>query len=430
MTSSSLAGRLTYGVASAFNSLPVSVSRFGGGKSLGHAALLACVALGTSACSTLGASGPTFSQVKNADGAPLAGAQIEIINVTDSVARRVIASSRASLFSDVLGDGQPAGTLIGRGDILDISLWEAPPAVLFGTSAGDARLSSASSAASAAAGATAATGRGTTIPEQLVDDTGTIVIPFVGTIMVAGRDPRQVEREIVSRLAGKAHGPQAIVRIARNSTSNVTVVGDVGTNMLVPLTPRGERLLDVLASAGGVKQPVNKTTIQISRGDRTTALPLEQIIRDPRQNVRLAAGDVVTAYFQPYSFISLGATGATSEVAFEGTGITLAQALGRVGGLRDDRANARGVFIFRLEEPAALDPVAAAGVRTTPDGKVPVIYRVDLSNPASFFIAQSFPVRNGDVLYVSNAPASDLQKFVNIVSSMAFSIIGITNITQ
>jgi polysaccharide export outer membrane protein len=195
----------------------------------------------------------------------------------------------------------------------------------------------------------------------------------------------------------------------------------------VPLTPRGERLLEVLAAAGGVKQPIGKTTIQITREGHVVSLPLEIVIRDPAQNIRMQANDVVTALYQPYSFTSLGATEANAEVPFESTGITLAQALGRIGGLRDDRANVRGVFIFRLEDPAAVGPGVAATARRTPDGRIPVIYRVDLSNPATFFVAQSFPIRNKDVLYVSNAPLADLQKFVSIVSSMAFSVIGISN---
>jgi polysaccharide export outer membrane protein len=93
--------------------------------------------------------------------------------------------------------------------------------------------------------------------------------------------------------------------------------------------------------------------------------------------------------------------------------------------LKDDRANTRGVFIFRLENPTALDPAIAATARRTPDGRIPVIYRVDMSNPATFFVAQSFPIRNKDVLYVSNAPLSDIQKFVQIVSGMAFTVIGL-----
>jgi polysaccharide export outer membrane protein len=85
----------------------------------------------------------------------------------------------------------------------------------------------------------------------------------------------------------------------------------------------------------------------------------------------------------------------------------------------------RGVFIFRFEDPAALDPALAATARRTPDGRVPVIYRVDLKNPATLFVAQSFPIRNKDVLYASSAPLSDLQRFVSIVSSVAFTVIGL-----
>jgi polysaccharide export outer membrane protein len=121
----------------------------------------------------------------------------------------------------------------------------------------------------------------------------------------------------------------------------------------------------------------------------------------------------------------LGASGNSAEIPFESTGLTLAQALGRIGGLRDDRANARGVFVFRLETPAAVDPSIAATARRTPDGRIPVIYRVDLNDPSSFFVAQSFPIRDKDVLYVSSAPLSDLQKFVGMVSSMAFTVIGL-----
>jgi polysaccharide export outer membrane protein len=209
--------------------------------------------------------------------------------------------------------------------------------------------------------------------------------------------------------------------------NNVTVVGDVSENARVALTPKGERLLDVLASVGGVKQPVGKTLIQITRGAQTATMPLEAVIKNPRQNIRLQSDDIVTALFQPFSFTALGATGNSAEINFEGTGLTMAQALGRVGGLRDDRADVRGVFIFRLERPEALDPAVAATAQKTPDGKIPVIYRLDLKNPASFFIAQGFPVQNKDVLYISNAPLADIQKFVNIISQMAFSIININN---
>jgi polysaccharide export outer membrane protein len=50
-----------------------------------------------------------------------------------------------------------------------------------------------------------------------------------------------------------------------------------------------------------------------------------------------------------------------------------------------------------------------------------------MSDPATFFVAQSFPIHNRDILYVSNAPGVDLQKFVSVITQTTFSVIGITN---
>lgn len=365
--------------------------------------------------------GPSTGRISHAGQSLMGQADVKVIELTDSVVRKVLASNQRVNFSALLGEGVPVGEIVGKGDVLDIAIWEAPPATLFGSSIGgvnDAILASNQTA------------RNTALPEQMVDSDGHIAVPFVGEVRAAGRTPQQISAEIVGRLKGIAHQPQVVIRLVRNGTKNVTIVGDVNSSVRVPLTAKGERLLDVLAAAGGVKQPVNKTMIQITRGVEVVAQPLEEVIRDPRQNVRMQADDVVTAYFQPFSFIALGATGGNSEIPFEATGITLSQALGRAGGLNDQRANAAGAFIFRLEEPGALDPLLIQEARKTPDGKIPVIYRVNLKDPASYFFAQSFPIRNRDVLYVSNAPMADLQKFVNIVSATIVPAITVQNATK
>jgi polysaccharide export outer membrane protein len=381
----------------------------------------ACVLLASlSACSSLGSSGPSTGVVKHAAREPLGSADIKVIDVSEAVARQAVANSRATLLSQAIGDAPPEEMIIGRGDILEVTIWEAPPAVLFGVNANFGAADASSVLASSQG-----LGQRTALPEMMVDSDGAIRIPFAGSIPAAGRTPREIEREIVSRLSGKAHDPQVAVRVVTNANATVTVVGDVANNTRVPLTPHGERLLDVIASVGGVKQPIGKMTIRVTRGELVASLPLETIIRDPAQNIRLRPGDVVTALYMPYSFTSLGATGTSAEVPFEGTGLTLAQALGRVGGLKDDRADIRGVFIFRFEDPANLDPALIAGARRTPDGKIPVIYRINLRNPSTLFVAQSFPIKDRDVLYISNAPLSDFAKFMSVASSMAFTAIGL-----
>jgi len=360
-------------------------------------------------CSGIPTSGPSKSQIDQASGASSASG-IQIVDVTDEVARKLLAERRAGDFSKTLGHDAVRQQRLGPGDVVEVSIWEAPPAMLFGASPTDVRSGGTSTA------------RVTVLPEQVIDSDGNINVPFAGSIQAAGRTPNDIERYIIQRLQGKANQPQVLVRLARNTTSYVTVVGDVASSTRMPLTPSGERLLDALASAGGVRQPVDKMTIQVTRGDKVQSLPLNTIIRDPRQNVPLRAGDVVTALFQPYSFTVLGATSKNEEINFEAQGITLAQALARAGGLQDNRSDVQGVFIFRLEDGKALS-WPTSPVRTTADGKVPVVYRVNLRDPNSFFVAQSFMMDNKDLLYVSNAPVAELQKFLNVIFSVAYPVV-------
>ena len=376
--------------------------------------LIASGCLYLSGCSTyptwLPSAGPNAKQV-------LASVQsntvtgIQVIDISDTVARKVLASQKRALFSETLGSSVVVGK-VGAGDVIEISIWEAPPANLFGSAVVDTR--------SGASGA-----RMTTLPEQMVNRAGTINVPFGGAVKAADQSPAEIEAAITQALKAKANQPQVSVRVTRNSSSNVTVMGEVAASLRMPLTAKGERLLDALAAAGGVRQPVGKTTLQITRGNQVQSLPLDSIIQDPMQNVPLQAGDVITALSQSLSFTVLGATGKNEELNFEAQGISLAQALARAGGLQEQRADAQGLFIFRFEDPAALlSNVGASGkpLFATPEGRIPVVYRVDLKDPAMFFVAQGFPIRNKDVLYVSNAPAVELQKFLNIMSSIVFPI--------
>ena len=127
------------------------------------------------------------------------------------------------------------------------------------------------------------------------------------------------------------------------------------------------------------------------------------------------------------SVIALGAVARNAEVPFEGNGITLAEALGRVGGLNDRRADVKGVFVFRLEDRAALPTLAGADVRTTSDGRVPVVYTLRMTDAASLFTMQDFRMRDGDVLYIATAPGVELERFLQTISSTAFSIIATGN---
>lgn len=335
-------------------------------------------------------------------------AQIKVVEVKGDMAAQFAPPAPWPAFAQVLGGAQPVGTTVGVGDALDVSIWEAPPATLFGGSAADTRIGTAIS-----------TSRPTTLPELLVSPEGTISVPFAGNVQANGRTLRQIEQDITRRLRGRANAPQVLVRLTKNATATVTVLGEVGQSERLPLTPKGERLLDALAQVGGVKAPVNLATIQITRDGRTYRSTLSDIIERSENNVVLARDDVVTALFQPYSFTVLGAAGRNDEIRFEAFGITLSQALGRIGGLQDGRANPRGVFLFRWEEPSV-----AGGPRT------PVIYSFDLKDPSVYFLAQQFRISDKDLVYVTNAPIAELQRFVGIVSQTILPIATVTTVIR
>ena len=375
------------------------------------------ILLSVSACGNIPTSGPSANDVQTS--ANLASSPLQIIDVTDDVTRQLIAGRKqTSSFADSFTARAPGPAQVGAGDALEITIWEAPPATLFGGGEMAARTGTAIS-----------TSRATSLPEQVVNSEGQISVPFAGSIGAAGRSTVQIEEDIVKRLKGKANQPQVIVRQLRTTSALVTVVGDVVTNTRMAISPRGERVLDAVATAGGAKSPINKTTVQITRGNTTVAMSLDTIIREPRQNIALQAGDVVTALFQPLSFTALGATGKNDEVNFEAQGISLAQALARIGGLQDARSDPQGVFVFRYESPQALSwpkqPVA-----TNAEGKVPVIYRINLKDANSFFVAQTFGMENKDLVYVSNAPISEIQKFANVIYTIVLPALSVGSLIK
>lgn len=383
------------------------------------AALAAVLVL--SGCATypdwLQSAGPSLEKVTEVEDAPLeAGdSRIRVLEVTRTLSRRLGAVQNVRSFGALWGAVDKPGFALGAGDVIEVSVWEAPPASLFSSGVLDARMGASASAR-------------VVLPEQMVGHDGSISVPFVGSVPVAGLNTKEVEASIARSLHGKANQPQVLVRVMRNTTSNVTVVGEVAQSSRVPLSAKGERVLDAVAAVGGVRQPVGKITLQLTRGQTVVSMPLESVINDPAHNVMLLPGDVLTAVHQPFSFTVLGATQSNREIDFEAKGITLAQALGRLGGLQDNRADARGVFIFRFEDPSVLPPEVGNSLADG-QGRVPVVYQVNLKDPISFFAAQDFPMRHRDVLYVANSPAAELQKFLNIVGSVTSPINVIQDLT-
>ncbi|UQX68683.1 polysaccharide biosynthesis/export family protein [Mannheimia glucosida] len=371
-----------------------------------------------SACSSLPTSGPSYSEVlssnENTSETQLPEVNlIKLDNITVQNLYQAQQSQRFSGFDGTMGVGGYAGT-VNVGDVLEISIWEAPPAVLFG-------------------GTFSAEGQGnghlTQLPQQMVNKNGTVTVPFIGNIKVAGKTPEAIQNQIVGTLSRKANQPQALVRIANNLSSDVTVIRQ-GNSIRMPLSANNERILDAVAAVGGTSENIEDVTVRLTRGNKVRSMAFETLIADPSQNITLRSGDVVALMNTPYSFTGLGAVGNNQQMRFSSKGITLAEAIGKMGGLIDERSDPRGVFVFRHIPFTQLDYNDQSLWREkgyTEGMDVPTVYQVNLLEPQSMFLLQRFPIQDKDIVYVSNAPLSEFQKFLRMIFSITSPITGTAN---
>ena len=367
-------------------------------------ALAACL---LSACTFLPQGGPTTRSVVNgSDVATAEGivARYELIDVDPAIVEALRSRPIDSLLA-TFGDRSPAvETVIGVGDALQVQVWEAGSGGLFSGPLVADRFSSGSKSA--------------LIPEQVVGRDGAISVPYAGRIQVAGRRPQDVQGLIENELQGKAIQPQVLVTVTRPLSQSVTVTGEQTSGARIPLSTRGDRLLDVIAAAGGVRGAVNETFVRLSRGPSTVTVPMTAVVTNPRENVYMRPGDVLTLVRDPQTFLAIGAVGQPSEVPFAADGITLSQALARARGLLDIAADPEGVFVFRFE-PASLIKRLRPGSPLLASKLVPTVYRVNLRDAQGLFLSQAFRMRNRDLMYVSNAPFAEVAKVIGVFSQVA-----------
>jgi polysaccharide export outer membrane protein len=372
------------------------------------AAVCACLTTAAlSGCGYLPTSGPTTGQVID-QGVQENQVRYDVVDVNSNVLATLLKQPAESFHARFGESGRPPAPKIGIGDSVSVSIWEAAGGGLFGSSP---------------TGAVSAGSRNVTIPEQIVARDGAISVPFAGRIPVAGRSTVEVQRTIEQRLAEKAIEPQAIVTITKSVTDAATVSGEVVNGARVPLSVNGDHLLDLIALAGGAKSPVYETFVRLSRNGVTATIPMEMLVSNPAENIYALPGDVLTLVRIPQSFTVFGATGDNAQVTFMAEKVSLAEALAKAKGLQDLRADPAGVFLFRFEPPAVVDALGAPVLGTGPGKSSPVVYRLDLSDAHSYFLAQRFPIEDKDVIYVANARFNELQKFFTLLNTITGPVI-------
>ena len=307
------------------------------------------------------------------------------------------------------GRGGPPSIPLGVGDTVEVSVFESQSGGLFIPSDAGSR-----------------PGNYITLPPQQIDSNGWISVPYAGNVEAAGRPKEQVEREIEDRLANRAIEPQVVITVTVSKSSQVAVLGDVNTPRKVDVTAAGERVLDVISTAGGISTPGMETYITLQRRGRAGTVSYNRLTSTPAENIYVAPGDTIFANRERRTFLAFGASGTNGRYDFEESSLTLAEALAKAGGLLDSRADPAQVALYRTVDRKTL---AQIGVDLThfSEDLIPVVFRANLRDPSAFFAVRQFAMQDKDLIYISNSDSVELIKFLNIVNSVTSTGSGVSS---
>jgi polysaccharide biosynthesis/export protein len=336
-----------------------------------------------------------------------------LVDLNSSVLPYIVDPGPGSLFRTFgTGRGPAPEIKVGIGDTVQVTLFEAQAGGLFVPLDAGAR-----------------PGNFVTLPAQTVDTKGYITVPYAGQVPALNRTTPAIQQAIVERLKNRAIEPQAIVAITNQTSTEVTVVGEVNLPSKFPVNPAGDTVLDAISRAGGIKEQGYENYVSLVRRGLKGTVYFLNLVRDPKENVFVKPGDAVYVSFYQRSFLAFGATGVSGQFKFQQEELTLNDAVGKAGGLLDNRSDPRQVFVYRLESRIALEKMGADTSHFAPEKQlIPTIYRANFRDPSGFFASHKFPMRDGDILYVDNADQVELTKFLALVASVADTAGSVTNV--
>ncbi|GLK49249.1 capsular polysaccharide biosynthesis protein [Brevundimonas intermedia] len=358
-------------------------------------------------CSTLPRDGPSGASINAGATTAQTQGSYALVPLTYEVTERMKAVPPQFFGTLAAASSEQPADVIGVGDTLTISIYD-PSGALFGGTLGGG--SNANRTQATLSGGSQA------LPGVTVDRSGSVAVPFAGQVRVEGLTPPQAAAAVRRALVGKVANPQVLVGIADNASNTVNVFGDVRRPGRAPLGVNSDRILDVIAAAGGSARETDDLTISIQRGGQTYTAPMTAVTTEFGENVRLQRGDVINVQYKPRRFSTFGALNAVTQVDMPAGPMTLTGAMSKVGGLNTNTANARRVMVFRFERPEVAE---ALGITqpATPKG-VPVVYQLDFNEAANVFAATNMQIMPEDVIYVPLAGAAEARKFFEVVQSL------------
>lgn len=332
--------------------------------------------------------GPTKNEIFK--GSVLREGDAFVLQVTDRV--NAIAGVAPALgFSEAFKSAAPVGAdTIRPGDTLSLTIWE-----------------------NVDDGLLVPRGQNATVLDQVqVDGNGYIFVPYAGRIRAAGNTPEAIRRIVTEKLRDQTPDPQVQVRRLAGDGATVKLIGPGTGQSVLPIERPTRTLGAMLAKAGGLTIAPESARITVIRGKTKGTIFFEDLYDHPGHDIALRNGDTILVERDNRSFTALGATGTQSRLPFESKAITAIEAIAQVGGLNPQLADPTGVFVFRNEPEAIAEQLVGQDLT----GVQRLVYVLDLTVPNGMFLARDFAIRDGDTVYVTEAPFVQFNKTIAAIT--------------
>jgi len=284
---------------------------------------------------------------------------------------------------------KPQGYVVGIGDVLMITVWDHPELTIPAGSFRDAEEAG-----------------------QQVGDDGYLFYPYVGLVKAAGMNISALRDVLTERLSTYIQDPQLDVRVVAFRSQRVNVVGEVNEPGVFPLNDIPMTIADAISLAGGLTENAYKSGVNISRDGKVYDIDLKALYdyADSSQNLMLKHLDIVNVLdrSQQKVFV-MGEVRSPRSVEIINSHLTLAAALGEVGGVSQLSADPSGIYV----------------VRGT-DRENPQIFHLDAQFATGMLLAERFDMQAQDVIFVDTAGVSQWNRVISQLLP-TISIIGIAD---
>lgn len=348
-------------------------------------------------------SGPTKNQILS--GSFERQGNAFIVHVDDRIARLSSVSPTLGFPAGFQNAGLIGSDTISPGDVLNITVWENVDQGILANEGANA----------------------TALQEVQVDGAGFVYVPYAGRIKASGNSPEALRQAITRQLESQTPDPQVTVNRAAGDGSTVSVIGSVGAQGVYSLQRPTRTLTAMLARAGGVSIEPEIAQVTVIRGNRHGKIWLQDLYADAKNDIALRTNDRILVEEDTRAFTAIGATGAQSRVPFDDRELSAIEAIAQVGGLSPSFADPTGIFVFRDESPEVANSILE---RTDLVGSQRVVYLLNLTDPTGVFTARDFKIRDGDTIYVTEAPFAQWQKILGALTGTLGTANTLANIAE